>query len=261
MKNIAKAISIINIPRIDVKLHEYLKIIADSIPKIDESFYELFKGLSNEYIGEKLQQKVEFSRKWADYGWVLYGNMSVPDIYNPPSTQKEADLYMMRILQEDQMLIDLDGVKNNIDELIYLYEHQRYISCVMLTLNAIERILLGHMKFDVNEIGLIYRIGNKKSKEASFFKLEDYEKMAITYLNANNIIFLIDKTFKKYGDNWDNEPSFVVRDYINHGMSELPGSQTDVVKLILLLIEFSDWSDTVIKNITKKQSTNGINEL
>ena len=101
------------------------------------------------------------------------------------------------------------------------------------------------MKLDRDEFGLKPKINNK-SRNSSFSNLKAYKELQLTYLNAKNLLVLLDKIFKNYGNDWDSEPDFVARDYINHGMSDRKVTRVEVIKLILLLIEFSDWSSSVI---------------
>lgn len=264
IKNLVSNFVEIKLPKIDEKVLEGIKSITESfsdiiLPNIGLEFKEAFEKYREEYSGEKLQEKVELVKAWADLGWVLYSELDFSQIFNPPSNQIEADEFIMSIFDEQLFIQGLNRIKGNyfvndtlIDDIIFLYNNQRYSSCIMVTLNALERILLHHMKYDVKEIGLNYGISNKKHNKASFSKLEDFEQSALTYLNAQNLVRLIERIFSRYGKDWDAEPDFLARDYINHGMSDKEWTKVDAIKIALLLIEFSQWSTKVITSNNSK---------
>lgn len=245
-----------------VKMLEPLTQFKINLPTFDFTS-GLFELLNEEYTGEKLNEKILSVRKWGDYGWVLYNELSVPEIFNLPESQTIADDMVLKVFDGQLMFSDLNKIKENafirndyIDDIIFLYENNRFNSCVMVILNSIERIMLYHMKLDRDEFGLKFKI-NSKANQSSFSNINAYKELQLTYLNALNLIVLLEKTFKTYGFDWDSEPDFVARDYINHGMSDRKITRVDVIKLILLLIEFSDWSNTVIeKNRRKFEKSN-----
>jgi len=239
-----------------VKMLEPLTQFKINLPTFDFTS-GLFELLNEEYTGEKLKEKVLSVTKWGEYGWVLYNELSVPEIYNPPKSQTLADDMVLNVFDEQKMLSDLFNIKENIysrrdyvDDIIFLYKNDKYNTCVMIVLNAIERIMLSHMKLDKKEFGLKFRISSK-SNQSSFSDTEAYKELQLTYLNVVNLLVILDRVFRTYGHDWDSEPDFVARDYINHGMSEREVTRVDLIKLILLLIEFADWSNTVIEKNRK----------
>ena len=57
-------------------------------------------------------------------------------------------------------------------------------------------------------------------------------------------MILLTRMFEK-ADTWKHEPNYVVRDFVNHGMSDKKWTKIDAIKTILLLINFAYLSDFV----------------
>lgn len=269
LKSFANHISKLQIPKTENQLVKNLLYFSDTIGKlklpefkISNDLLEKIIEIEVEYKGEKLESKVKLVEKWAEYGWVLYPDLSVTEIFNPPNSRIEADDFIMSVLNEDFTLERLNKIKSNqfirsraIDDIKLLFLNESYNSCILLVITSIERILLNFMKVDMNFKGTKGRISSKKYEKTTLAKLDDYENLYITYLNAKNIERLIINTFKNdSGMDWENEPDYVLRDYLSHGMSNKDWTKTDALKLILLLIKFSDYVEMRFRNLTYNNS-------
>lgn len=210
---------------------------------------EIISKIQEEYSGVKLADKIKIVEKWGGFGWVLYPELSLPDIFNPPETQDEADIIIMSLICEGKIHEYLERIKLNcfvknnlVDDIYLLYSNESYISCITITIALIERIIINYIKYYNSRNGTQSNVSSKNYKKTLFRNIHDYEERYITYLNLVNIQFLIDRLFvNKTGKDWENEPNYVLRDYIMHGASNNNWTKTDAVKVILLLIELSEF--------------------
>lgn len=229
----------------------YLSAIASKItfPNIDLkiSLLALAKSIEEEYSGENLAYKVKLVEKWADFGWILYPDLTATEIFSNPGSKEEADSIVMNYFNENDMIANLYGIKSNhfikdfvINDIAMLFKRGSYYSCILLTVVSIEGVLLNYMKHDNIHNGIHTNIKSRNYAKTLFRNISEYEKKYITYLNARNLLSLIARLLEnKTGNNWENEPDYVLRDYLCHGMSKKEWEKIDSIKIILLFIEFS----------------------
>jgi len=231
------------------------------IPNIisEGSFLDLAKSILDAYSGENLKHKLQSVEKWADYGWILYPELTVDEIFSIPDTQEEADTLVLSMFDENEMITNLNEIKLNrfikdfvIDDIAMLFEKGSYYSCILLSVVSIEGVLLNYMKQDNNHNGIQTNIKSKHYAKTLFRNITEYEKKLITYFNACNLKRLVGRLVENNtGNNWENEPDYILRDYLCHGMSTKEWQKIDAIKMILLLIELSDF----VENRLREQSS------
>lgn len=243
-------------------LNRLISDIKASLTPLNEKIVNLSNHIRYEMSGERLQLKVNALEKWADYGWTINNELSIEDVYNPPDSQLEADRLVMSVFDLESMLDDLDNIKKNlfideamIDDIKLLFKMERFSSCIAITLNAIDRIKISHMKFDLKTGKFDYNFFKESLKKSkpSFTKLDELKDYHITYLLAHNTLKLFRRTFQTSANDWINEPDYIVRDFVNHGMSNHFWGRIDAIKMISLLNTFSDLSMLVIKEVLIKK--------
>lgn len=207
-----------------------LKNFNSRLDKINEMCGDLAKRISEDY-----QENINTIKIWAKYGWVFNDDIPIYKFLIIPNSQEDADNIVMKYVDE-KLEKEFISFKNKIElpqatinEIQGCYENQNYIAVTMMTIGLIERKLLLNqpekIKFKTGEKIFTYL-------KSSFDKKED--DGSFTWMTYISLLTFIYNLFEK-ANNFIDEPPYLNRNYIMHGLSNRIINKIDCIKLVYVL--------------------------
>ena len=197
---------------------------------------------------EEREEIVAALQKWGNYGWCLINWASIDLYHNAPSSVEEADELSMKYCSEEKISNLIRELKDKVDnkiefeEAVVSYTNQCYTACSMILFATIDSVIIRLQEYKVSSWRMLpkeYAEKLKSTSDDSFF-LRNASYLAM--LNAIAIIY-------DSGKNFTNEsPEIIKRNFVDHGMNTRRVTQTDCIKLFLIIdnlfyfIEEYGWS-------------------
>ncbi len=233
-----------------------LSVISKSIPTLVDNYLKLeekwqkeypkikkiiLEVASEEYAKNKAEELVDNYEKWGNYGWTLNAETNPTFFGSAPGTLDEANGKMESYCTVDTITRMCNELKEkgvngqDIDEVLQCYKEEKYKSCSLLLFALLDHEL----------IGLGYRYDNNKLKNgASAAKAllddrgEQYKnELLVYYLVLLITIKAIMKLFENKAD-FTDEPNFINRHFVSHGMSNRDVTSLDCFRVISALYSF-----------------------
>lgn len=192
------------------------------------------KGLEPKEFNDNQKTVIANYKKWGKYGWSILPNMPIKDniFYKDVYSVEEADSLALPYITEDvlnRLFENLDKIesikKNYLKEAIFCYKERQYLACSMLLFAMIDYYFInkqtGNIKVGLRGIDTKYKV------------LED-KQMFFLYINLYNIFASLSKYFGN-ADNFKKSFDLVNRNYIDHGCYVKEVTETDCIKLFILL--------------------------
>ena len=217
---------------------ENYKLLLDT-----EEAREQFANKVDEWINSLDWKKAESIMKtWGTYGWVL-----MPDIISVhywescPKSQEEADAIMMEHLDEDCLrhlfedIVSISSQTDILNEAIQCFQNDCYTACASLLLSLVDGTLISSFangQFENKKTGSNagQRIIDATSKNYFFFV------PGIFGFQSINFQAYISQLFER-ANNFSNEPAWVNRNFVHHGMSNRKIVRLDCIKLFLAYLQ------------------------
>ena len=196
---------------------------------------------------------------WADYGWGLIEELPKENTYYiQPDNPKHADSIIEENITEDLLKTIIDDVRKaktlnilSFDEAIDCFYLGKYTSCILLLYSMIDSFFLNLQTIKVSkkqkrELANGSAKNLLKTEEIEEFNLRLYARAYIP-LQAITILFANGEDFK-------SEPDLPNRNFISHGMNKRVVSKIDCIKVISIIRNLFEISDTIdLKKMLEKE--------
>ncbi|MBE5766689.1 MAG: hypothetical protein E7335_05970 [Clostridiales bacterium] len=203
---------------------------------ICKAIYELASPLYDE---EKKQKLIVCYKGWGQYGWTV-NIKSVRETFNVlPNSQVEADNMMMQyctIENVSDMLRSIaeKGVKQqDLDEAFLCFQRGMYKASTLILFALIDHefIGMGYRKKDKHGMQGRLKVGESAAKAFYDEKQQEFEEAFLfTNLWFLNIMECLVTLFAD-GDDFQNEPDIINRNFVSHGMSQRDVTMIDCFKV------------------------------
>jgi hypothetical protein len=226
------------------------KVVEDWWKNAAPKIYETVKNLNvSGYTEEEKEALISSYKKWGAYAWTMSAEQPANVFHIPPMSMEDADKQMRTYFTLSNMekmkeeLVESGVSTQDLEEAYFCYQNKKYKSCCLLLFGLIDNKLInyGYYGSKMRKTGGGAIVELKTEKEAIF-----NERIFLTYLWFENIMETLSTLFKN-GNDFQNEPNCVNRNYISHGMSERNVTDIDCFKvwsalysLVILLPEMEE---------------------
>lgn len=255
-----------NSARASEALYVFLLLTAAADPQVINAFIEndptsnqkwikLQHELSNETAREKFARQIEnwtnslnwtktetIAQAWGMYGWTLVPEIIPVRLWEVfPCSQEEADKTMMEYFLSNKVLDLMDSIlaestqTDILNEAIQCYKNGCFTACASLLLSLVDGTLISsyaNSKFENKKTGknAEQRIINE-SYTNYFFRCP-----GILKLQSINFHTYISQLFDR-ANNFSDEPEWINRNFVHHGMSKRQINRADCIKLFLAYLQ------------------------
>ncbi|MPM02397.1 hypothetical protein SDC9_48645 [bioreactor metagenome] len=212
----------------------------DMIEQWSQRISTIIKPLVDGTIVENYKSSFE---EWGNYGWTIIESAPISLFFEIPQTQIDADKIALRYLKKSELELLFKDLytykikKLELDEAIKCFKSSCYKACAMIVISMIEQKLLNFQdrngEFDSKKVGgkAVSRFNTYMSNSGGI------DEKSIKYLLYCNITVFLKKLFES-ANNFKDEPDFLNRNFIMHGMTKKKVRRKDCIKLFLALKNF-----------------------
>lgn len=115
-------------------------------------------------------------------------------------------------------------------EAIACYKNKCYLACSSLLLSAIDSFFIAKNKLDSNGHK---RTLNKSLANDCLTETESERNFEYFFIIQSNVLLMLAKLYD-YGNDFENEPNHINRNFVNHGMVKRKVAKHDCVKLFII---------------------------
>lgn len=203
-------------------------------------FLEFIKNLRIPIIPDERKQRV-FARyqKWGNYGWTPDPDENMYELLKTdPLDKNNADRRARKLFSNmnpvfASILQSKRCKKSDLEEAIADFNDKRYKSCSLMLFPLIDAQLIRLQRPDPNAIRR-RKVGKKAVNEARKRSGVDEHKEWVVLAAYYYNVFACLETMFANGNDFNDEPEVINRNYLAHGMMKREVTRTNCVQLFLL---------------------------
>ena len=224
-------------------LENFADAMTSLLSQLNNTFANLIKSVDIPGIDDVQKKKLEVAyRKWGEYGWTFLPDGPIDFFENIPDTQMEADKLALNYCTDNnmcklyKMLRSTERISQvDLEEAIYVYEHKKYKSCVLIIFSLIDGALIRLQKDEDRRGKNKYRPSGKIAINNISERIKNHENdYNISLFIWVNVISCLQKVFEN-GDDFKNQPEIINRNFLDHGMLERNVDKKDCLQMFILI--------------------------
>lgn len=220
------------------------KVFSEQISSFSRSIKKLDIPILRDDERERL---INSFKEWGELGWTPPPKADLFLFGIENANSRNAYKILKKHLREEDIedlfigLRQLDNIrKSDLEEAIDSFYGKNYKACTLIIFSMIDAKLI-RSQLDVNRNKRGMRPTGVTAAKNLFKRIEgkyNQESMLFTYLYKTNILSAINSTFK-HGNDFEEQPKVINRNFISHGMLHRSVLQKDCIMLFLLLYNFT----------------------
>ncbi|MBQ3527538.1 MAG: hypothetical protein IJA52_03185 [Clostridia bacterium] len=227
---------------------EAYKVWDEWFEKAAPKLEKIISSISVAGLSEDEKQKLKDSyTEWGKYGWSYNTTSRYNDFSNFPISLEYADEFMGKYCTDEEIiniktkLSECELNINDLDEALFCFQQGKYKSCVLILFSLIDNLLIRRNKtfIDKKDKKVKVRLGGSAIKAVKEDSESDFEKgILFSHLIFLNTLTCLSKIFE-YGNNFEDQPKIINRNFVSHGMYEREVSRIDCFKVWSALYSFA----------------------
>lgn len=195
-------------------------------------------------------------RLWAQYGWTMNGFYTIGFYRTPPINQTDADQRSLEFFQKENSLHFYvendkhpDVCENDIEEALKVFDLSCYKPCAMMLVSIIDGLLLNY-QLRLNSKSI--QVGRGAVKQVDILSTEsDPFYLLVKWNTICFLKYLFD--FHGLHRDFQNEPDYVNRNFLMHGMSNRTINKNDCIKLFVAVGNVSRLAHLLMKEKQRQE--------
>lgn len=234
VKNLSKAFEE-TIPNISKMLTSLRKKI---VPNIIDTINLFSEKIVNAIETFKIDSSdvAEPLKKWASYGWTIPDEAPINLFFEMPQSSEQADKWCIKYFDEknlenifNEIKKNKDIIPNYIEEAIKLYRDGYYRGSAMLIIACMDKVFSSNI-VDDNARKYKKQIGNRAVSSMIETLNKNEKDFILNIFILYNLLEYLKILFTD-GDDFNNEPDNINRNYLMHGWQEREISEVECIKL------------------------------